>query len=533
VEGDPGRRRRTRTKQVAVHFPYDDRCCGREAWAEQLEWAETTFGQALKPHDPRAGLSPAIRTAYEEGTGALSAGASALLDLLSHSQGGWEPSELSTHVDLVDLPGLILQAWVVSDGQRIRLHALWWPVRGDAIGARSQAAQLWRGRLLLGREVDLSEVQAAFTWPEVEAELASELVLLALPRAERGSVRVFTRACTLLLERPLSPRTQCRLLLTRSGTTRMLRLFGNAYDDAEQAFLIASRDVPNLVGPAHAGLADSAFARGDMEDAIEHYTHAIPLMEEAGLPRALGLRTNFGALLFDHGRHEEGLQHVHAALATAVRQDLTQTRRHAESTLATLLLELSWHDEAIVLLSELYESEKQEPHRAARHATFLGIAALDLGRMDEAGRWLDLALAHAAADTYRLALVHVARGCLAAFHGDWEAANDDQTRAITLYADAQSPTRALFAHCAAAVGHHRLGQMNVAGRRLRAATALLEGRDHARGAAVLALARRAMGLHHDDVPPEAALSVFCRLFAKVWGLGLGAPAVQEAALCGA
>jgi tetratricopeptide (TPR) repeat protein len=502
----------------------EDRCCGRQAWSEQLAWAEHTFGRTLKPHDPEAGLSATIRKAFEEEVEQLDENSRKLLDLLSLAKSGWTPDELSQHADPAGLRSLVVQRWVVVQEERARLDALWWPVRRKGLGARALAAELWEQRLRSQGSVDIREMSPMFKWSEVPPERAAAILILAEgDHNPPGLAHHFVQACATVLENKPPVGVRCRIRLVRAGALLAMGLVGEARRDAEACRAAALRHAPEILGEATARSAVLAHAAGDHESALVRYPEAIALTHGTQFELSITLMTDHASLLWERGDPISALQICREAHAAAVREGLPGPRVHAERGLARVLLALGHHTEAISRLERLYETALPErPVHAIVVAIWLGFAHLDLERLDEGEAWFERAMGHATevGDRPREAMVHGALGCLAALRGAWEEANASQLRCLAAWEDVQMINRTLIPRCWVAVGEHMLGRTELGSRMLQTARDLHTPTASSLDTSVLALACKALSTDGPPVPEAAQWYAFARVARRAWGLEL-------------
>jgi tetratricopeptide (TPR) repeat protein len=434
----------------------DDRCCGRQRWSEQLAWAEAAFGASLDPHDPRVGISDVIGAAYAQEAATLGQEARALLDLLSLCRDGWTPTELGEHADLGALRTLVHNGWAEVDGPRIRLGALWWPVRGGGEPARNRAVELWIRRLGEATSVDLLEVLAAHAWPELSTDRAADLVAAARqPAMEAGFAHPLIRAAEALLGRELADPQRVSIHLVRGIGLFRIGLFGEARRSAEQALALDDR-LPE-VRPEVLGFAGVlAHVTGALELAEQRYRAVIARDGD----HALTARTDLARVHWALGRTEEAIVACQASLTAAVLAGKEAPRRHASRALGWMSLGAGQHLEAISRLSSLYELDRDgHPLHASTVATYLGLAYLDQGEIERATPWLAAARDHAHAGGGRsaIAMSDHALGIAAALQGSWDEANALQFRSLTALEDAQMDPDNSRARCWAAVGLARIG----------------------------------------------------------------------------
>jgi tetratricopeptide (TPR) repeat protein len=491
-----------------------DRTCGRTQWAEQLTWAEATFGRILTPHSAEVGLSQTIRAAYLHETAALPDSERALLDLLCLAQAGWTPNELAHHAPPAALRGLLRGRWVVVVGDRVCLERLWWPVRTDGADARAVAAELWADRLKGGGDPDLLELGAVFLWPQVTPQRAADLLLLATERfLAAGLFHQLIGSCDAVLARSLSPTHRIRLRLMRGAALRRMGLLAPAQEDVEQAAEEARREAPQLLGDALAGLATIAHLVGDFERAQEHYPRAIRLAEPAA---TVTLTASYAGLLWAQGEAERALETCRAAVQIAVRHNLSAERTHAERGLARTLLSLGRPSEAVARLNAIQDTSNDALADAVAHSALLMYGHIELGQMDQAQRHLEQALAH---DPDLLGVraasgVQEAHGILLGVQGAWRAAREAQMRAIAIRDFA--PVRTIVPRCWLAIGERELGDREGGVRMLELAGALCSDQTSTMERTVFALACQAMAVDGPPVPAAVDTFAFARIARRAW-----------------
>jgi tetratricopeptide (TPR) repeat protein/DNA-binding winged helix-turn-helix (wHTH) protein len=502
---------------VAVHD--EDRCCGRARWSEQLAWAEATFGQSLDPHDPQVGLSEGIRTAFLEETAVLSSDGRAILDLLSLAQAGWTPSELARHADPAALRLLVHQRWAVVDGARARLGSLWWPVRGEGLGARSVAAELWKDRFERDLAVDLLEVLEACRWPQVAPEQAAKLLAVARESFRgAGLHRQLILACDALLKHELAPEDLVSMRLARAGALYFLGLFAEARREAESA-LAAAPAAPDLLGEALTRSAVLACISGDLSTAAERFGRAMEHTRDTAPYLYLFAKSEHAVVLWLQGHAEQGLEAARAALAESVIAGVEPARRHAEQILVRMLLGLGQHAQAMERMRPLYARQVEQGllENAAALARYLGLAHLDLGQTDEGEVWLRRAREHSRADGDRLnqAKADTHLGCAAALRGEWPVAIAVHLRAISVFEDAQLKGHGLLPRCWVAVSSHKTGNASLSESMLQSCFGMLGENTSADFRSVLAIACEVLGV---EGPASSSDWLFARIARRAWGL---------------
>jgi len=227
-----------------------------------------------------------------------------------------------------------------------------------------------------------------------------------------------------------------------------------------------------------------------------------------------------GALLWECGEPQAGLEMTRRAHAGAVRAGMHGWKTHAETGIARILLGLGEHAEAISRLSHLFDKTSR-PLDACVTAFLLGFAHLDLGEIDQAQEWFDRAQVHAAHDDpARLAMAHQAMACLATVRGDWAEAARQCHDSIAKWEDAQLHSRSLVARCWGAVAEHRLGHQPQALRMLDAALQIHTDCSSPLQTSVLAAACEALERPGPAAPAVGRWFIYARLARVAWGLSL-------------
>jgi Flp pilus assembly protein TadD len=494
----------------------DDRCGGRQTWSERLAWAETTFGEALDPHDPRVGLTETIRAAYVLDIATLGEDERALLELLSLCRDGWAPGELARHADLRALRSLVHNGWVVVRHTGLQLGPLWWPVRGAGEPARTRAAELWIDRLSQGTPVDLLEVLEAHAWPELSPDQAARLVAAARSRAmSSGFALPLLHAADAILRRSPRERLQGKLHMVRGVALWRIGLTAEARRSADSALEVAS-GVPEVEGEAAALAGVLAQVLGDFEVAERRYRRSIEL-NGAWAPT---VRTDLARVHWALGRTEEALRGCKASHAAAMLNGQERPQRHAARALAWMMVGVGQHAEAISRLTTLYAGDLNlvdrdgGPFHACTVAMRLGLAFLDLADLHKAEPWLARAFGHArdgAAGHNLWAKVHSAQGIAAALEGDWNEANALQLRAVAIHEDSQVTQDAVTPYCFAALGLHRVEDAQGVQAMLRALAPLLGAQVSMPNRALVAATHSALGVAGSAMPKAGHLAIYVRL----------------------
>jgi tetratricopeptide (TPR) repeat protein len=234
------------------------------------------------------------------------------------------------------------------------------------------------------------------------------------------------------------------------------------------------------------------------------------------------LQIRHGALLFELGRRDEAMRQTVEAHGLAVREGLTPLRLAASSHIARMDVALGRHAAAISRWNDLCAAYLAlgEVRLAAHNTAHLSFAHLDQGHLDHAEGCLREAwdLAHTHGDGQTVALLHHARGCLAALRDEWDGSIDHQLRAVSGYADMQMTDRTLVPRCWAAVAAQRLGDEAKAQRLIQAARDVHRAASPIPARAVMAMAGRVVADEHAAMPGDARWYTPCRLAAKAWGL---------------
>jgi DNA-binding winged helix-turn-helix (wHTH) protein/tetratricopeptide (TPR) repeat protein len=499
-----------------------DRCLGRQSWSEQLVWAERLFGRRLQPHEPEVGISDSIRAAFKEETAQLPADSQAILDLLSLARLGWTPTELAHHADPAALRLLVHHKWVVVEGSRTRLHDLWWPVRHKGQRARVTAATLWGARLKSELRLDFLEILEVFTWPEVPAEQAGELLVLATDALELVGLRQqFLSVCNAVMNRGVSHRTECRLLLARTKIRRSIGLMQEALGDARAAATQTALHAPDLQAEAVGEVAWLSVQKGDCAAAAEHFARAIELAHAQPELR-FALMSRYAGLLRILGNTVEAKQMMGRALALARHTGWPEVVLEAENAMAAMLLEEGDVNEAVSRFERVRRAAAPAHAVIFCSATLLmAMAHIELRRFEEAASLVEAAEQHATAtqEFWNVAGVSSTRGRLAAAQGHWAEAKAAFLNAISTYQDAQVGQLAFHEHCWGAVAAHRLGQDGLAQTMLASALELHGPSSSTPRTAVLAMACEALGVAGPAYPEQVLpASSTVRLARRVFGI---------------
>jgi tetratricopeptide (TPR) repeat protein len=496
-----------------------DRCLGRPQWAERLAWAEATFGRVLEPHDVEVGLTAEIRTAYEQQTAQLPDASKGILELLSLAKLGWTPVEVAHHADPAALRLLVHRQWVVVEGNRARLHGLWWPVRGPGRAARGAAAALWMERLRSDQRVDLLEILEVFAWSEVPPALAGNLLLCAEQALDTVGLRPqFMAASQAVLERTVPPDVVCRLRLARTQVCMGLGLMVEAAREADAARAMAPEHAPEVEVEAAGRQACLAWFTGDLQGAEATYRQAIDLARARPDVGAV-LMTEYGGLLWSLGRVPESLASHRGALALAQEHDIDEGRLAAELGLAHVLNASGDLEEAMSRFRRIrVDARSSHPLHACAAGVWLAYAHLERLELGPVDALIEEAMqaAESAKDPPRVAMVHSVRGCAAAVRGQWEQAKTAYLRAIATLDDTQLHNRTVIPKCWVAVAAHRLGDPDLAASMLARARAVPGAKPVDR--TLLALASACLGIPFSKAPERAPPSAEVRIARRTFGL---------------
>jgi tetratricopeptide (TPR) repeat protein len=507
----------------AVPVADDERCLGRPQWTEQLVWAEETFGRQLQPHDSEVGLADSIRSAFQEETAELSHGERATLDLLSLAQRGWTPTELARHTSPMAIRTLVQGGWVVTEGARVRLHELWWPVRSEGRSARIQAAALWKERMEAKQRIDLPDLLQVFGWPELSAGAAGELLALAVEPLDTADHRQpFLEACRAVLERAPPPDVLCRLRLARARIRMGVGLMREALDDAEAAAADAPTHAPDAEAWALYYSAQLKWWTGDLQGATLEYPRAIAKARPQDRALCSVIASEYGRVLWANGQRQEGLAAMREAHSMAQQEGAQQALLVTEMALALHLLAQGNHGEAMSRLEHIRASAHPAvPKYACAAALQLANAHIDLQQLEAAEAWLHEVAVHADADQDAViqAQVQEARGCLAAMQGHWGLAKQHYLASISLMEDAQLRNVSVVARAWLAVAGDRLEDPRLTSTMLKRAHEIrANGSSAPVPTTILALACVALGLPGASIPVDSPPSVQVRIARRTWGL---------------
>jgi tetratricopeptide (TPR) repeat protein len=499
------------------------RCAGRVAWAEQLAWAEATFGVPLDVHDSRVGLAPEIAATYRAQTVHLPAPANRLLGLLAQSTVGWTPTELAQESDLAAVRELVAGKWAVLDDGCVRLDPVWWPVRPRTGELAAEAVALWTARFAAGEPVYLDDLPTGLL-PGVP--LASQIELLIASRRARlnaGRNRELVTQYDAVLKRVADPAVRCRLMVERANALRGIGLTQDAHADLEAAAAWARQaGATELLGRAAALQATLAHTVAAWSRAEVLYGEAAALLREDTDLRAICLAEQ-ATVLVVNGRPQEGARAARQALAFATRSASADSVGLAAHAVAETLLALGRTEEAAERLELLYDDpllKRQRPRSASTRA----MAALDLADLEGASLWVRRALEHSTegGEAPLHAIATRLLGVLHAMRGNWSAALASFMRSLALIEDANMTGRTLTLRCWIAVCHA------VADRRPEALATLKRARSDVGASpptiqALLALAAELFDLPRVRVDEGQIASPDYRLAQRVW-----IPALQRA-----
>jgi len=463
---------------------------------------------------------------FADGVAAMSAGARHIVSLMTLSSAGFTPEELGDGARY--LRALAANGWVVPDGERFRLEAVWRDLGDSGAAARSDVVGIWTDRLRRGESVKLEEVGRALLWTEVEPEARARLALIASKRGPgaAGSARRVRWFRGLESDRCL-PCTRVQLLLAEADALRSLGKLSLARECAARAVGVARTSCVGSLGAARGREGLMAHSNQDWPAAMEAYSEAVEILRSEQPGEAAVFLSELGVVYWAVGRAEQGLQtarEAHRLAGEALLDDPDASvargaKLRASRANAAILVGLGRTWEALPRFEEMAEvAERDGLLAAVASARLAGATALlEAGELDRALPWLQRAeqAADAAGEVLQAALVQSGFGCLFFLQGDLDAAVRRLEHCIRMFDDADVSSRAVVPRCWVAVAAMNQGRIEDAQRALEVVLRLPMASPGVRGTVGLAAER--IGVAGPAIPAEATHQAYFRMARRAWG----------------